>query len=90
VEIELNKGEREQAIASIQRYFDAHMDEGIGNIAAGGLLNYFVQELGPLVHNAAVAQVQAHLQAKIQDLDFEAHEAPFQYWHQFDTKRKAK
>lgn len=88
--IELNKGEREQAIASIQRYFDAHMDEGIGTIAAGGLLNFFLQEIGPLAHNAAVAQVQAHLHAKIQDLDFEAHEEPFQYWKQFDAKRKAK
>ncbi len=86
--IELNKGEREQAIASIQRYFDAHMDEGIGNIAAGGLLSFMIEEIGPLVYNAAVAQVQSHLQAKIQDLDFEAHEEPFQYWQKFDTPRK--
>jgi uncharacterized protein (DUF2164 family) len=87
--LSLNKTDREQAIRSIQRYFDANMDEPIGNIAAGGLLAYFIEELGPLVYNDAVAQVQAHLHAKIQDLDFEAHEQAFQYWAQFDSPRRA-
>ena len=36
--IELPEDTRAEAIASIQRYFDANMDEPIGNIAAGGLL----------------------------------------------------
>ena len=36
--IELNKDAKAQAIASIERYFREHMDEPIGNVAAGGLL----------------------------------------------------
>ncbi|MDO9202330.1 MAG: DUF2164 family protein, partial [Hydrogenophaga sp.] len=36
--IELPKEARQQAIASIERYFREHMDEPIGNVAAGGLL----------------------------------------------------
>ncbi|MBO9330924.1 DUF2164 family protein [Achromobacter xylosoxidans] len=34
--IELEKQVRAAAIASIQRYFDEHMEEPIGNIAAAG------------------------------------------------------
>lgn len=35
--IELERGVRDTAIASIQRYFDQNMEERIGNIAAGAL-----------------------------------------------------
>ena len=38
--IELSKEDRAQAIASIERYFREHMDERIGNIAAGALLGF--------------------------------------------------
>jgi len=34
--IQLPKDARAQAIASIERYFRDHMEEKIGNVAAGG------------------------------------------------------
>lgn len=34
----ISKEAREQALASIERYFPENMEETIGNIAAGGLL----------------------------------------------------
>ena len=36
--IELSKEDRQQAIASIERYFQQNMQEKIGNVAAGGFL----------------------------------------------------
>ena len=45
--IELSKQARADAIASIQRYFQENMPESIGNIRAGLLLNFFVEEVGP-------------------------------------------
>ena len=45
--IELSKQVRDQAIASIQQYFERNMPEPIGELAAGLLLNYFVEEIGP-------------------------------------------
>ena len=48
--IDLPKEARQRAIASIQRYFDEHMDEPIGNVAAGGLLGFFLEEIGPVVY----------------------------------------
>ena len=44
--IELTKEVRADAIASIQRYFEKNMEEPIGNIAAGALLGFFLEEIG--------------------------------------------
>ena len=88
--IELPKDARTQAIASIERYFRENMEEKIGNVAAGGLLGYFLEEIGPLVYNQAVADVQERLQARIAELDIEVHEEPFQYWQKFDRPAKAR
>jgi uncharacterized protein (DUF2164 family) len=78
--IELSKEARAQAIASIERYFNEHMEERIGNIAAGALLGFFLEEVGPSIYNSAVAEVQERLQARILELDIEVHEDEFQYW----------
>ena len=88
--IELSKEARAEAIKSIERYFKESMDEPIGNIAAGALLNFFVEEIGPAVYNQAVAEVQERLQTRIAELDIEVHEDEFQYWRKFDAVRKGR
>jgi uncharacterized protein (DUF2164 family) len=88
--IDLNKDARAEAIKSIERYFQENMDERIGNIAAGALLNFFVEEIGPAIYNQAVAEVQERLQTRIAELDIEVHEDEFQYWRKFDGARKPK
>jgi len=82
--IELPKGQRQQAIASIERYFRENMEEPIGNVAAGGLLGFFLEEIGPAVYNQAVRDVQERLQARLAELDIEVHEEEFDYWRKFD------
>ncbi|MGS5089933.1 DUF2164 domain-containing protein [Hydrogenophaga sp. A37] len=84
--IELPKEARQQAITSIERYFREHMDEPIGNVAAGGLLNFFLQEIGPSIYNQAVTDAQERLQARVMELDIDVHESEFGYWK--TAKRK--
>lgn len=86
--IELPKDVRKEAIASIERYFRENMDEPIANIAAGRLLGFFLEEIGPAVYNQAVADVQERLQARIAELDLDVHEEGFQYWRKFDRQAK--
>ena len=86
--IDLPKEARQRAIASIQRYFDEHMDEPIGNVAAGGLLGFFLEEIGPSVYNQAVTDVQERLQARVAELDLEVHEEEFDYWRKFDERQR--
>jgi uncharacterized protein (DUF2164 family) len=88
--IELPKDARQQAIASIERYFRENMDEPIGNVAAGGLLDFFLEEIGPAVYNQAVADVQERLRLRIDELDLEVHEEAFQYWQKFDKCARRK
>jgi len=88
--IEIPKDARQQAIASIERWFRENRDEPIGNVAASGLLGFFLEELGPLVYNKAVADVQERLQMRVSELDIEVHEDEFQYWRKFDRQRSRK
>lgn len=84
--IELPKDVRQEAVASIEGYFREHMDEKIGNIAAGGLLSFFVEEVGPSIYNQAVADVQERLQMRVAEVDVELHEEAFQYWRKYERK----
>lgn len=88
--IELSKEARTQAIASIERYFRENMEEPIGNIAAGGLLGFFLEEIGPVVYNRAVLDVQERLQARVSELDLEVHEDEFQYWRKYEKQAKGR
>lgn len=86
--IDIPKEARKEAIASIERYFKENMEEPIGNIAAGGLLSFFLEEIGPLVYNKAVADVQERLQLRVSELDIEVHEDEFQYWRRPGRQRR--
>lgn len=88
--IEISKEARKDAIESITRYFQENMEEKIGNVAAEGLLRYFLEELGPVVYNQAVADVQDRLQARVMEVDIEIHEDEFQYWRRLDRKNESK
>jgi uncharacterized protein (DUF2164 family) len=86
--IELSKEARKEAIASIERYFRENMEEPIGNIAAGALLGFFLEEVGPAIYNRAVADVQERLQARVMELDIDVHEEEFQYWRKYERKER--
>ena len=88
--IELGKEARAQAISSIELYFRENMDEPIGNVAAGGLLGFFLAEVGPAIYNKAVLDVQERLQARLSELDLEVHEEEFQYWRKYERPGKPK
>lgn len=88
--IELTKEDRQQAIASIERYFREHMEEKIGNVAAGGLLGFILEEIGPSIYNRGVADAQERMQARVADLDFEVHEEAFGYWRKYEKQRRTK
>jgi uncharacterized protein (DUF2164 family) len=88
--IELPDEDRKQAIQSIQKYFQDNMEEPIGNVAAGGLLGYFLEEIAPLVYNKAVADAQDRLRMRVDELDIEVHEDAFQYWRKYEKAKKGR
>ena len=86
--IEIPKQVRTDAIASMQRYFRENMPEEIGDLAAGLLLNYFLDEVGPAIYNQAIADAQTRLQQRVADLSGELYADEFQYWPKIDARRK--
>lgn len=88
--IELLPEVRRQAVLSIERYFSEHLEQKIGNVAAGGLLNFFIEEIGPSIYNRAVADVQERMQLRVCELDFEVHEKEFGYWRKFDQAPRSR
>ena len=88
--IEIAKEARQQAVQSIERWFLDERDEKIGNIAASALLGFFLEEIGPLVYNRAVADVQDRLGARIAELDSEFHEDEFDYWRKVQKAKRSR
>lgn len=86
--IELPKQARADAIASLQRYFEENMSEPLGNLSAGLLLDFIVEEIGPAIYNQAVADAQLRMQSRVADLSGELYADEFQYWPRVDKKRK--
>jgi uncharacterized protein (DUF2164 family) len=86
--IEISKQARAAAIASIRRYFEGNLSEPIGDLPAGLLLNYFLEEIGPVIYNQAIADAQARMQQRVGDLSGELFADEFQYWAKAGNRRK--
>lgn len=87
---ELSKQARADAVASIQRYFEENLSEPIGDLPAGLLLNFFLEEIGPVIYNGAIAHAQARMQQRVSDLTGELYTDEFQYWNKVDSKRRSR
>lgn len=85
---DLPEKSRADAIASIQHYFEENMPEPIGHLPAGLLLDFFLEEIGPLVYNRAIADAQTRMQLRVADLSGELYADAFQYWPKVDAKRR--
>ena len=88
MKIEISKEDRAQAIASIQQYFRENMDGPIGELAAGLLLNFFVEDIGPVIYNRAIADAQQRIGLRVADVNGELYFPEFQYWVSKEKKGK--
>lgn len=78
--LSLPRDARTEAVASIRAYLHDELDVEVGDLAAGGLLDFVLEEIGPSIYNRAVRDVQERLQAQVAELDIEVHEEEFPYW----------
>jgi uncharacterized protein (DUF2164 family) len=89
IPLELEKPQRTAAITSIQRYFAENL-EPIGDLPAGLLLNFLLEEIGPVIYNQAIADAQTRMAQRVSDLNGELFADEFQFWPRHDAKRKAR
>ena len=78
--ITLSPETKKQLQTSIKRYFVEHLDEDIGDLKAGLLLDYCLKEIGPVVYNRAIADAQKYFQERVVDLEGVCYEREFTFW----------
>ena len=88
--IELSPETTKQLQASIKRYFAENLDQDIGDLKAGLLLNYCLKEIGPSIYNQAIADAQAYFQGRVGDLEGVCYEKEFTYWTPKSVDREGK
>ena len=78
--ITLSPEHKKQLLASIKRYFVEHLDEDIGDLKGGLLLDYCLKEIGPVIYNKAIGDAQAYFQERVVDLEGVCYEKEFTFW----------
>jgi uncharacterized protein (DUF2164 family) len=71
---------RKQSIASIKRYFLEELDQDIGELKAGLMLDFVLKEIAPTIHNAAISDAQTYLRDRVADLEGARTLQEFTYW----------
>lgn len=71
---------RKRALASLKRYFAEHLEQEIGELKAGLLLGYVLEELGPTIYNQAIADARTFFEERAADLDGTCYQTEFPYW----------
>ena len=64
-----DREQRAEAVRRIRAYFERERDEELGELAAGFILDFVIEELGPLFYNAGLADAQALLARHVDSLD---------------------
>jgi uncharacterized protein (DUF2164 family) len=88
--IELDPETTKKLTASIQQFVADELDQDIGDLRAGTVLEYFLKEIGPAVYNQAIADAQAYFQARVADLEGACYQREFAYSNPAPDQAKGK
>lgn len=82
--MKLRRETREALIASIKRYAAEELEIEIGDLKAGLLLDYCLEEIGPSVYNEAIQDARAYFFDKVEDLEGVCYRPELGYWPKRD------
>lgn len=71
---------RKELLESLRRFFREELDEEVGDLKAELVLGYLLEELAPVVYNQGVADAQAWMQGRLEDLDSSLWQPELVYW----------
>ena len=72
--IKLSDERRVILVAAIQTFFRDELDDEVGELKAGLVLDFFVKNLGPPLYNQAIRDAHGFIQAKLVDLEGDFYE----------------
>lgn len=68
MEIELKKEVRESLIETIRKYFSNERNEEITHLGAELLLDFIVNEIGPVLYNRGIEDSYTYMSERVEDL----------------------
>jgi uncharacterized protein (DUF2164 family) len=80
LKLDLTGEQRKRAIASIKQFATQELDLDPGDLKAGIILDFFLQELGPSVYNRAIQDAQTYMRDRTADLEAVCYADEFAYW----------
>ena len=86
--ISLTPDARQQALASIKRFVLEELEQDLGDLKAGTVLEYFLEELAPVAYNQGVLDAQRYMQDRALDLEGSCHHDEFGYWTARDSRER--
>ena len=86
--ITLKDETRRDLLASIKRYVAENLDQDIGDLKAGLLLDYVLEEIAPSVYNQAIQDAQRFFHERANDLEGVCFEREFGYWKDARTRKR--
>lgn len=72
--VTLDDARRTQLIEKLRGFFLEEFDEALSAFRAQGVLDFFLETLGPSVYNQGVQDARIFMMRKLDDLDAEIHE----------------
>ena len=76
----LSPDTRTKALASLRRYVSEELEHDLGELPAQLFLDFVIEEIGPLVYNAAIADAQTYLRDRVAELEDALHAPEFPHW----------
>jgi len=78
--IKLNSETEKYLLGSIRQFFAQELDDGIGDLKAGLVLDFCIREIGPSIYNQAITDAQESIGNAVSDLDAVRYEPEFDFW----------
>jgi uncharacterized protein (DUF2164 family) len=88
--ISISDGARKQSVASIRRYFAEELDQDVGDLKAGLLLEFFLKEIAPAVYNSAIDDARTFVQERLADMEGACNIEEFGYWARSTVRRASR
>ncbi len=66
--IKLTDPIKERILYDIEEYFETERDEKIGTLGADMLLDFILEQVGPMIYNQALIDAHKLMEEKIEDL----------------------
>ncbi len=80
MKLNLSAQQKENAVRSIQRFFDQDMEIEIGGLQAVLILEFLEKEIAPFAYNQGVDDAKHFLMVRAEDLSATCYEEPLSYW----------